>query len=265
MDTINRSHRRLARTALTALAASTLLLLGACSGGDDGTIAVKSSDRRPTTTTTAPTSTTTTAPPETTTTAAPTTTVAPTTTTPPTTVPAGPDPAIRAVDLQNAVLPADACEVDGWAASGPIQLSAGAGSWTDETGDIVAEVFGFDVTGYVDLDGDGREDAVLEVGCSAGGSYGDSIVVPLSYVDGRLELIGGQNIPAAATNPGLLGLDDGYGGIRISRIHDAWMDGTSIFVKEYYDATGEECNACLSGEATVLWRFTGGQWVPTMA
>jgi hypothetical protein len=235
------------------------LLLGACGGGDDQSGTLESPERETTTTSTTTSSTTTTST---------TTTTAPTTTT--TTAPPAPDPAIRGVDLRNTVYPANACEVDGWAASPPIQVVGGtgtAGNRDEELPDgsfFYAELFEPALLGYVDIDGDGREDAIVQAGCTAGGTYGDQIVMPLTLVDGMLALVGGENISAVATDAAHLNLSDGYGGFRLTRITEARLEGTSIVVDENYDATGSECNGCLSGTASVRWTWQNG-WVSALA
>jgi len=116
------------------------------------------------------------------------------------------------------------------------------------------------VVGYSDLDSDGRQDVVVQLGCSAGGTYGDQIVVPLTLASNSLVFVGGGNIGAVSTDPDHLGLEDAYGSQRLARISDATLDGVDIVVHETYDATGDECQGCHTGRATVRWSWTGSSW-----
>jgi len=181
------------------------------------------------------------------------------------TLPTRPSSEIRGVDLQNTTLPANSCDQDGWASSPPIPLRNGEGNAGDDYADDdlssgYAEVYGVDVAGYGDYDGDGEEDVVIVIGCSAGGTYGDQIAVPLTLDGERLALLGGANIGAVSTKPGYLDLLDDYGGRRLARIIDASIDGRDILVEESYDATGSECQGCHTGRATVRWSWTGSEW-----
>lgn len=172
---------------------------------------------------------------------------------------------IRDVDLQNTTYPANSCSQDGWASSPPISVANGEGTAGDEYADDdlsqgYAEVYGVTVIGFSDLDEDGREDVVVQIGCSAGGSYGDQIVVPLT-LDGRdLTFVGPGNIGAVSTAPEHLGLVDAYGSQRLARIIDATLDGSDILVQESYDATGDECQGCHTGRATIRWSWDGSAW-----
>jgi len=179
-----------------------------------------------------------------------------------------PAPDVRSIDLQNTTLPANSCDQDGWASSPPITVRNGEGTAGDEYADDdlargYAEVYGVNVVGYADLDGDGSEDVVVRIGCSAGGTYGDQIVVPLTVEGESLALLGGSNIGAVSTAPEHLGLRDDYGGQRLARISGAALDGTAVVVDEVYDATGEEPNCCLTGQATMRWTWNG-RWEATV-
>ncbi len=78
-----------------------------------------------------------------------------------------------------------------------------------------------------------------------------------------LALLGGTNIGAVSTAPEHLGLRDDYGGQRLARISGAALDGTAVVVDEVYDATGEEPNCCLTGQATMRWTWNG-RWEATV-
>lgn len=172
---------------------------------------------------------------------------------------------VRSIDLQNTTYPANSCDQDGWASSPPITVRGGEGTAGDKAADAgYAEVYGVTPAGYADLDGDGREDVVVVLGCSAGGSYGDQIVVPLRVDGDRLALLGG-NIGAVSTEAEHLDLVDSYGEVRLARVMDATVDGTEIVVNETYDATGSECQGCHTGRAKVRWRWEGGRWQAALA
>lgn len=173
------------------------------------------------------------------------------------------------VDLQNTTFPADSCRRGEWASSPPITVVDGEGTAgeeyaDDDLGTGYAEVYGVELAGYADIDGDGRDDVVVRLLCSAGGTHGEWIVVPLR-LDGRvLELLGGTSIGPVVTEPGLLDLPDRYGGYRSSEIGDASLDGTDIVVTEAYDATGDQCNACHTGRASVRWSWDGSGFQPSL-
>lgn len=60
-----------------------------------------------------------------------------------------------------------------------------------------------------------------------------------------------------------LGLVDPYGQARVARISEAALDEQDILVFEAYDATGDECLACLTGRATIRWTWIGTSWTAT--
>lgn len=157
--------------------------------------------------------------------------------------------AIQSLDLRNATLPATSCASGSWTSPEPIKLVNGSGSSGSRDSDSYTEASVLEDPAYGDLDGNGTTDALLVVLCGAGGTYMDQIVLPLTLQEGKLALIGGRSLDAAAGGPN-----------RLSRISGARLDGSVIVVEETYDATGSECNACLSGRATVRWRYVAGVW-----
>ncbi len=178
------------------------------------------------------------------------------------------DPDVEDIDFQNTTFPANSCGQDSWS-SPPIMVASGEGTAGGEYADDdlsqgYAEVHMVTVVGYSDLDGDGQQDVVVQLGCSSGGTYGDQIVVPLTLDGDALAFVGGGSIGAVSTAPEHLGLNDAYGGQRLARIISASLDGSDIVVHETYDATGDECQGCQSGRATIRWSWTGSAWSPQL-
>jgi hypothetical protein len=168
--------------------------------------------------------------------------------------------AIRAVDFQNTTYPAGTCRSGTWLNPEPIPVVNGVGSSGSDpsppgqAGYSFAELrIGTDEPTFVDLDGDGVEEAVLAVGCDAGGAEGDEFIVALKIApNGTLNLLGGQNLtPVAAP---ALKLDD-------SRITGAVaVERATIVVHERVELRWGEPRCCYSGTATTRWTFSNGQW-----
>lgn len=166
--------RRLAVAATVLLAPTLLASCAAGGGGDDNASPRSTTSTAPTEKTTDPRpagSSTTTSLAATTTTAVPTTTAAPTTTAPP--------PDIRSIDLRNgtyrALCPVGVGEVELRPSQGPTQTPDGA-----------VQVEDFDPF-FGDMTGDGREDAVVSIGCvfaDGGNAYVSSVVLVTAERDG---------------------------------------------------------------------------------
>ena len=172
---------------------------------------------------------------------------------------------VSEIDFANSTLPADSCRDGDWASSPPIKLVDGAGSSGDEYADDdwgsgYAEVYDLQIVGSADFDDDGQLDWLVKIGCSAGGTFGTNIVLPLGVEGGDLRLLGSANITAVSTTTALLDLTYPDGTPFDAEIGDVSLDGESIVIAESYDETGDQCNACHTGNATVRWTWNGRKW-----
>ena len=144
---------------------------------------------------------------------------------------------VRAVDFGNALLPGNSCRGNPY----PIQLVGGEGS-AGQDGEY-REVWSVTVEGFADLDGNGVEDAVLDVGCSGGGLAVWTEIAPISVnADGSLYLVGGVSL--------------GSNEYKVKTSGVLSVAGGSIVAAEVYDRGGEpEC--CFTGQATTTYTWTG--------
>lgn len=164
------------------------------------------------------------------------------------------------IDLRNATLPARSCAFGAWGNPEPIPLVNGTGRSGDRSKDPspgstynYAEAFLVDDPLYADVDRDGNIDAVVMVGCSAGGASTDRLVLALTVRDSQLVLIGGHNLGPVAGDA-----------THSSRIFEMALDGVDIVVGEHYNLGGEP-RCCYSGRASVRWRWNGKEWAPTIS
>lgn len=153
--------------------------------------------------------------------------------------------AIRNIDFRNTTLPARSCAIGDWASAGPLPVVNGTGHAGNRADTSYAEVHVDKPASFADLDGDGAEDALLVVGCTAGGNAAETLVVPLRLRNGTLELIG-SNLFAERPEGG--------------RVDGAVLDGNDIVISERSDATGSEPRCCYTRTARVRWHWDGSGW-----
>lgn len=178
-----------------------------------------------------------------------------------TTVPVDQRP-IRAVDLANSTLPAGSCADQNWKNPEPIPLVAGKGESGDKNADprpdgsyLHAEATLATNVDYVDLDGDGRDEGVVAVGCSAGGNAHELHVLVLTNTANGLVLVGGGPVhPVYALSAGK----------RQSTIGDWRREGNEIVAVEKFDRSGSESNCCLTGTVEVRWQISNGSWATSI-
>lgn len=123
---------------------------------------------------------------------------------------------VRNIDFSSATLPAGACNYYSWQSTNPIPLTGGVGNSDPYTpgGDYSGvSVNRTEVVGYADVDGDGREEAVLEIGC-AGGPYQlccagrsslSTFVIVVRKTGAGLALVGGPivGLPISGADAGI--------------------------------------------------------------
>lgn len=164
-----------------------------------------------------------------------------------TTVPPPPD--IRAIDFSNTTLPAGSCAGGGWTNPYPLPVVGGEGRSGSDVDGSTAEVYVSDPANFLDIDGDGYEDALLQVTCGAGGTAGEQFVLPLTTTTGTLTLLGGNIVPSA-----LLDAE-----VEDSRIRGYRTDGMTVVVDEVIPV-GDEPRCCFTGTRVVRWTFDNGAW-----
>ena len=177
-----------------------------------------------------------------------TTTVAPTTTIP--------DRDIRAFDFQNVTLPAGSCWLakSGWGTEGQVVIEGGLAAAGPPDAPTAGGIGVIGDPSYVDLDGDGSDEAILSVFCSTGGNVVYTFLLPLDVDREDLVLLGGSPITQAAAPDG---------GRPPGKILDFGLEGTDLVVREIYPV-GEEPKCCFTGLATVRWSWSGDEWVATV-
>jgi hypothetical protein len=171
---------------------------------------------------------------------------------------AAPPPSIRTVDLSNATLPAHSCAEQTWLNPEPIPLSNGTGASGDKDADprsdgsyLHAEANLIGEPEYLDIDGDGSEDAVVGISCSAGGNSQTLHVVVLRNTGAGLELVGDEAVHSVFAQ---------RQGKQASRISSWSLDGKVVATEEQYSRTDAEPMCCLTGKGSVRWVYTQGGW-----
>lgn len=167
------------------------------------------------------------------------------------------NPDVRAVDFASATLPAGSCNSGSWQSRNPIRLTKGSGNSdpfsTSSGGDYAGvSVNGTRVVGYADVDGDGKDEAVLAIDCAglpvelccAGRSSLLTFVIVVRRSGNDLQLVGapmvGLPISGAAAT-----------------IIDVSLDGSTVVTREsviYPEAEGN------FPDQTRRYRWTVGAW-----
>lgn len=177
-----------------------------------------------------------------------------TTTTPPVTRPSlGPASDVKAVDWPNTKLPAKFCDVEGLVEFRNAKGSATSGKWG-----LVqfSSVYDQDRVVYGDIDGDGENEAAVNVYCNNGSGMASGQLafawVVVAVRNGSLEVVGELSATVAR--------DDA----RPVLLSEPRFDKGSITVTEsWYRPSDATC--CPSGEARTTWRLSDGTLKPDPA
>jgi hypothetical protein len=161
------------------------------------------------------------------------------------------DSAVMTVDFLNTTFPAGVCRAGpAWPDPLPITVANGKGHSGNRDSGTYSEILGVGVLGYFDIDGDQIDDAVIDVGCTAGGIVTDGVVSVLTMKDGRLAFVGGHALAPAAGG--------GHTASRQGPVGPV-LNGSLVVVDEQVQI-GDEALCCYTGNATVVWAFKGGEW-----
>lgn len=176
-------------------------------------------------------------------TAAATTTTAPSTTRPP----LGKAAEVRAVDWRNATLPAEFCDVEGLVQFRAGEATASSGRW----GQVhLVAAYDPERVGYGDIDGDGREEAAVDLVCDNGGgtasgqlAFGYAVV---RVREGVLELVG----EVATTTMR-------HDSTHVPLLDEPTFEKGAITVKELWYRAGD-MTCCPTGVALTTWWLRDG-------
>lgn len=166
---------------------------------------------------------------------------------------------VHDVDWRNETYPAGTCAAPpSWLSSFPIPVVDGTGSSGDpsavpEGGFDYAHVGVSPPAGYGDVDGDGRDEAVMGVLCDAGGTSADVIVDVFTGGPGNLGLLGGTSLYVDAAS---LGVED-------YRVSSVALDGRDVLITAAVPGPGglrAEPRCCYTGSATWRFSWSGSGW-----
>jgi hypothetical protein len=157
---------------------------------------------------------------------------------------------VRSVDWRNAKLPAGFCDVDDLVEFRDAEGTASSGRW----GRVhLFAAYNPERVGYGDLDGDGKDEAAVDVGCDNGGGTASgqlaSAYVVVTVRNGSLEVVGEIGTTTMR--------DDSP---RVPSLSDPRVEKGSITVKEFWYRPSD-ATCCPSGEAWTTWRLRDGALV----
>lgn len=165
-----------------------------------------------------------------------------------------PRSSLDSVDFQNVTLPAGSCQFGGWENPEPIPLSGGQGESGGTDYGPSASVLSVEVVGFADFDGNGGEDALLQVECSgtpldrccAGATSILTFGVVLSGSEGDLQRLGPPITPPLSSSSTVT-------------IESLALEGTTVAVTQRFGQPGES-DCCRTGILTVERRWNGTGW-----
>lgn len=155
---------------------------------------------------------------------------------------------VRAVDWNSVALPGEFCDIDGLVTVENGEATARSGEW----GRVHVDIWN-DSTTYGDVDGDGDEEAALEVGCDTGGGTAASQLVNAYVV---VDSSGGRLWGAGVLTP-----QGESGGAVPARLEDLQFGEGRVTVRELWHREWDS-NCCPSGEAESTWELRDGVLEP---